>query len=77
MCLWNVKFSRDSTEPAFEEREFIAEKDARTLAAEILAMDEEEFRTVFRKSPMKRAKLAGLKRNAKVVRESLGAPRSK
>lgn len=66
MCPWNVKFSRDATEPAFAAREFIAGKDVRTLAGEVLSMDEETFRTVFKKSPIKRGKLAGLKRNARV-----------
>lgn len=67
VCPWNVKFSRDATEPAFVAREVVAGKDARTLATEILAMGQEEFSAAFRKSPMKRAKLAGLKRNACVV----------
>ena len=67
VCPWNVKFSRDATEVAFVAREVIAGKDARTLADEVLAMDDETFRTVFKKSPIKRAKLAGLKRNARVV----------
>src|SRR5581483_6973592 len=51
----------------FAAREAVAGKDARTLAREILAMGEEEFRAAFRGSPMKRAKLRGLKRNAAVV----------
>lgn len=50
----------------------IAGKDARTLAREILAMSQEEFTTAFRKSPMKRAKLRGLKRNAAVVLGNIG-----
>jgi len=45
----------------------LAEKDAVTLARDILAMDDESFRAAFKGSPMKRAKLAGLKRNALVV----------
>ena len=67
VCPWNVKFSRDATEPAFAARAVIAGKDALTLAREILTMDEDAFRAAFRKSPMKRAKLRGLKRNAAVV----------
>ena len=62
-----MKFSQDATEVAFVAREFIAEKGARTLATEILAMTQDEFSTAFRKSPMKRAKLAGLQRNARTV----------
>jgi epoxyqueuosine reductase len=35
-------------------------------------MSQEEFSAVFRKSPMKRAKLRGLKRNAAVVLGNVG-----
>jgi epoxyqueuosine reductase len=67
VCPWNVKFSRDATEPAYAAREVVGAKDARTLAEEVLAMSQEEFSAAFRKSPIKRAKLAGLQRNARVV----------
>ena len=46
---------------------YSAGKDARTLATELVAMSQEEFSAAFRKSPVKRAKLAGLQRNAAVV----------
>lgn len=49
-------------------------KDARTLADDIVAMSQEEFSAAFRKSPMKRAKLAGLQRNAKAVLDSVPTP---
>lgn len=62
-----MKFARDATESAFTAREVIAAKDVRTLATDILAMSQEAFSAAFRKSPMKRAKLAGLQRNAHVV----------
>ncbi len=71
VCPWNVKFSRDATEAAFAAREVIAGKDARTLADEVLAMDDETFRAAFKKSPIKRAKRSGLVRNAEVVRANL------
>jgi epoxyqueuosine reductase len=67
VCPWNARFSRDLREPAFQPRAAIRGKDARTLAREILAMDDEQFRRAFKRSPMKRAKLRGLKRNAAVV----------
>ena len=51
----------------FRAREFIAGKDALALARDILALDQEQFSAAFRKSPIKRAKLAGLQRNAAVV----------
>src|SRR5437764_13253907 len=63
----NIRFSRELKEPAFAPREAIAGKDARTLAREMLAMSDEDFRTAFNDSPMKRAKLRGLKQNAAVV----------
>jgi epoxyqueuosine reductase len=74
VCPWNVRFSQELSEPAFAAREVIAGKDARTLAREILAMSDEDFRTTFRGSPMKRAKLRGLKRNASVVLGNIGNP---
>ena len=68
VCPWNVKFATPLPDASpYRPRAAIAGKDARTLAREILAMTEEEFRTAFRGSPMKRAKLQGLKRNAAVV----------
>lgn len=66
-CPWNEKFATELKEPAFRPREFLANKDARTLACDLLAMEQDEFSVAFRKSPMKRAKLAGLQRNARVV----------
>jgi epoxyqueuosine reductase len=54
----------------FAAREFIAGKDAVTLATDILALDQEAFSAAFRKSPMQRAKLRGLQRNADVVRQN-------
>jgi len=73
-CPYNVKFAQELTERAFTPREAIAGKDARTLARELLAMSPEEFSAAFRKSPMKRAKLLGLKRNAAVVLGNIGNP---
>ena len=58
--------------PRFAPREVLAGKDARTLAREILAMTQEEFSAAFKGSPMKRAKLRGLKRNAAVVLANVG-----
>ena len=68
VCPWNRKFSIALAEDSpFLAREFIAGKDAVTLASDILALDQEQFSAAFRKSPMKRAKLRGLQRNAAVV----------
>jgi len=73
VCPWNVKFARPVTEPRFEARAVIASKDAKTLATDILAMSEDEFRAAFKGSAMKRAKLMGLRRTAAVVRRNLRA----
>jgi epoxyqueuosine reductase QueG len=54
----------------FRAPEFIAGKDAVTLARDILALDQDAFSAAFRKSPMKRAKMAGLRRNAAVALEN-------
>jgi len=71
VCAWNVKFSQELAEDSpFRAREFIAGKDAATLARDILGLDQDAFSAAFRKSPMKRAKLRGLQRNAAVVLEN-------
>jgi len=68
VCPWNERFSQKLPEGSpFAAREVIADKDARSLAREILAMSDEKFRAALKGSPMKRAKLRGLKRNAAVV----------
>jgi len=67
VCPYNVKFARELREPAFAARPVIRDKNPETLARDLLAMDDEEFRSAFRRSPMKRAKRRGLARNAAVV----------
>ena len=61
--------------PEFAPRAALAGKDARTLACELLAMSQEEFSAAFKGSPMKRAKVRGLKRNAAVVLGNVGDER--
>jgi epoxyqueuosine reductase len=70
-CPWNIRFSQELKEPAFAARKAIAGKDAGRLAREILAMSDEDFRKAFTGSPMKRAKLRGLKRNAAIVLDNI------
>ena len=69
-CPFNIKFAQELKEPAFAPRAFLAGKDATTLAEDLLALEQAESSAVFKKSPMKRAKLAGLQRNARVVLNS-------
>ena len=75
VCPWNVSFSQELTEHALAPRAELAGKDTRALAREILSMDDETFRVAFKGSPMKRAKLRGLKRNAAVALGNIGDKR--
>lgn len=72
VCPWNQKFALPLREDAFRPRAALAGKDAAALARDILAMSDEDFRDAFRGSPMKRAKLRGLKRNAAIVLGNVG-----
>lgn len=71
VCPWNVKFARADGDAALAPTAPIAGKSARTLVDELLAMDEPTYREQYRHSAMKRAKLAGLQRNAEIVRTNL------
>ena len=71
VCPWNVKFSQMLADDSpFGAREFIAGTDSLTLARDILALAQEQFSAAFRKSPMKRAKLARVRRHAAVALEN-------
>jgi epoxyqueuosine reductase len=72
VCPWNVSFSRDLTLDALAPRASL-EKDAVTLARELISMDDARFRAAFKGSAMKRAKLHGLKRNAATVLGNVGS----
>ena len=75
VCPWNVRFARDlPNDSAFAARDAVASRDSRTLARELLGMTPDRFNRAFRGSPMKRAKLRGLKRNAAVVLGNVGSP---
>ena len=67
VCPWNQRFAQKLKVPEFAPRAVLASNDPVTIARNILAMDDEQFRAAFKGSPMKRAKLRGLKRNAAVV----------
>lgn len=60
VCPWNSQ-AVATPEPAFQERE------GTTLLIELMQMDDEAFRTRFRKSPVKRTKRRGLLRNVAVA----------
>jgi epoxyqueuosine reductase len=70
---FNVKFARALADDSpFPPRAALGDKDARTLAHELLGMTQEEFSAAFEGSPMQRAMLPGLKRNAAVVLGNTG-----
>ena len=73
VCPWNMKFSSALADDSpFRARPAIAGRDARQLAHEIVVLTKTEFSAAFKGSPMKRAKLRGLKRNAAVVLGNVG-----
>ena len=67
VCPWNVKFSRDATEPVFAPWEELVEPDL----ASFTTMDVAEFKARFGDTPLSRAKRAGLARNAESVKAHL------
>jgi epoxyqueuosine reductase len=72
VCPWNVRFSRDATEPALEPRPGRTNPDA----AELLGIGDDEWRAQFGASAMTRAKRRGLARNAAVVLGNRRDPRT-
>ena len=73
VCPWNVRFATALHDKSpYSAREALGGKDARTAAAELLGMPRDDFTVAFKGSPMKRAKLRGLKRNAAVVLGNVG-----
>ena len=74
VCPYNVKFARElAADSPFTSRGALAGRDARALARYLLAMGPSEFFEAFAGSPVKRAKLRGLKRNAAVVLGNVGS----
>lgn len=67
VCPWNIKFSQQSSEASFQPR---ANLNERTIE-EWSQLSEEAYRTLFKKSAVKRTKYNGLKRNIDCVKKSL------
>lgn len=67
VCPWNVRFAESLQEPAFATRALFVGATARELALEILRMSPTDYANAFRRSPIKRAKLWMLQRNACLV----------
>ena len=73
VCPWNVRFARAlPPDSPYSSRQALGDRDARTVARTLLDMTQPEFSAAFKGSPMKRAKLRGLKRNAAVVLGNVG-----
>ncbi len=62
VCPWN-SFATPTADEAFTPRNHNREMEL----GNVLKMEDEEFRLLFRNSPVKRTKLAGLKRNARTI----------
>ena len=63
-CPWNVKFSQElAADSPFRAREFVAGKNAMTLATDILALDQEAFSAAFRYNPRSSVRFIGDLRN--------------
>ncbi len=62
VCPWN-KFRTETTEPAYEPRSGVLD----TPLDEWMSLDQEAFSARFRRSPVKRTKLAGFKRNVEIA----------
>jgi epoxyqueuosine reductase len=72
VCPYNRKFSAEATETAFAPMQRLATPDARALARAFLATSPGEFAEEFKHTPLSRAKLSGLKRNACAVLANAG-----
>jgi epoxyqueuosine reductase len=63
VCPWNIKFQQETTEAAFVPRPC----NRHPRLSEIETMTDAQFRVRYRKSPVKRTKIRGIKRNAKAL----------
>ncbi len=63
VCPWNNKFSKIT-----KQAEFFPENDNNEISLdEVISFTKEEFNKRFNESPVKRAKLSGIKRNAAFI----------
>lgn len=59
VCPWNIRFAKPTEEPLFQPRPL----NRKPNMDELMALDEEAFKEHYRKSPVKRPKINGLRRN--------------
>jgi epoxyqueuosine reductase len=69
VCPWNSKFSKVTKQKEF----FPMNSNEEIKLSEVINMKEEEFKNRFERSPVKRAKLKGLKRNAEFLINDMNA----
>jgi len=67
VCPWNITFSQSSNEKKFKPRDNLQER----KISQWRKLNDDEFRTLFKKSAVKRTKFTGLKRNIDVVNKKL------
>jgi epoxyqueuosine reductase len=63
VCPWNVRFAREPMDPALAPRPENVDPDP----ADFIGMSDEDFRSRFKRSPIKRARKEGLARNATIA----------
>jgi epoxyqueuosine reductase len=63
VCPWNVRFAREPMDPALTPRQ----ENVAPEPTDFLEMSDDDFRTRFRRSPIKRARKSGLARNAAIA----------
>jgi epoxyqueuosine reductase len=73
VCPWNKKFSTSTSESAFKTGEELDGPDLLDLGQELVKMDEADFQTKYRKSPINRTKRKGLLRNVCVAMGNWGS----
>jgi epoxyqueuosine reductase len=73
VCPWNERFAQPAEEEAYATREGLDGPSLVELAEKLLSIDDDEFRNVFRDSPITRAKRTGFLRNVCVALGNWGA----
>lgn len=73
-CPWNLRFARVATEPAYAARAGLDGPLLLDLAKTLLDMDDDGFRRMFRRSPVKRTGRVGLLRNVCVALGNWASP---
>lgn len=69
VCPWN-RFSRENNEPAFHPSDLLLN----LTETDWIELDEQLFQVLFKKSPVKRTKFKGLKRNIQFIKPSQKHP---